>query len=259
MIGTSSISLEGKVVVVTGASRGIGEAIARAAAAAGAKVALASRKQADLDQVAAAIRDAGGSALAIATHTGKRDEVARLFARVREELGGADGLVNNAAANPYFGPLLDVPEPAFDKTFEVNVKGYFHAATEFVKQLRATGKPGGSMVHVASVMGRRGAPFQGVYAMTKAAVISMSQTFAAELGSSRIRSNAVAPGLIETRFAAAIVGNPALRDRIVSRTPLGRHGQPDEIAGAVVFLLSDASSFVTGETLVIDGGFSIGT
>jgi NAD(P)-dependent dehydrogenase (short-subunit alcohol dehydrogenase family) len=254
-----SISLEGKVVVVTGASRGIGAAIARAAAAAGAKVALASRKQEELDRVADAIRAEGGTAVAIACHTGKRDEVVRLFSRVREELGAANGLVNNAATNPYFGPLVETPEPAFDKTVEVNIKGYFYAATEFVKQLRAGGKPGGSIVHIASIAGMRGSPLQGVYAMTKAAVISMSQTLATELGAARIRSNAIAPGLIETKFAAAIVGNPALRERMVSRTPLGRHGQPEEIAGAAVFLLSDAASFVTGETFVIDGGFSIGT
>jgi NAD(P)-dependent dehydrogenase (short-subunit alcohol dehydrogenase family) len=253
---TAAISLADKVVLITGASRGIGEAIAHACAAAGAKVVLASRKQADLDRVAASIEQAGGTAAAIACHMGKAGEIEALYARAAETFGQVDALINNAATNPYFGPMVDITESAFDKTFEVNTKGYFFAARHFVAHVRSRGGTSGSIVNIASVAGTRAAPMQGVYGMTKAAVISMTQTLAYELGSSNIRVNAIAPGLIETRFAAALVGNPTLRDHVVGRTPLGRHGQPDEIAGAAVYLSSDAASFVTGHTLVIDGGMT---
>ncbi len=254
----SRISLEEKVVVVTGASRGIGEQIARACAAAGAKVVLASRKQPDLDRVAGAIIEAGGEAAPIACHTGKPDEIAGLFAAASERFGRVDALVNNAATNPYFGPMIDISDGALDKTIEVNLKGYFFCARELVRSIRARGGEGGTIVNVASIAGMRAAPAQGVYGMTKAAVISMTQTLAAELGSSGIRVNAIAPGLVETRFAAAIVGNPALANRAIQQTPLGRVAQPVEIAGGAVYLLSNAASFVTGHTLVIDGGLTQG-
>ena len=245
--------MEGKVVVITGASRGIGEAIAHACFDAGAKVVLASRKQPDLDRVAGEIDESGDNVLAHACHTGKPEDVEALFAAAAEKFGQLGALVNNAATNPYFGSLLDTPDRAFDKTLEVNTKGYFYVAREFVKHLRAR-DAGGSIINVASVAGLRAAPMQGVYGMTKAAVISMTQTLAYELGSSGIRVNAIAPGLIETRFASALIKNDMLREHIVGRTPLGRHGQPAEIAGAAVYLASDASSFMTGHTMVIDGG-----
>src|SRR5450432_884327 len=194
--------LKDKVIVITGASRGIGEAIARAAVAEGAKVVLASRKQADLDKVAA-------------------------------ELGGA----------------------AIDKTFEVNVRGYLYVARAFVKHARTRGG-GGSIVNIASVAGIRAAPMQGIYGATKAAVISMTQTLAFELGGSKIRVNAIAPGLVETKFASALINNPMIRDQVVNRTPLGRHAQPVELAGAATYLLSDASSFTTGSVIVVDGGMT---
>ena len=244
--------LKDKVIVVTGASRGIGEAIARACVDAGANVVLASRKQADLDKVAA---DLGNRALALACHTGKAEEVDAMFARAVDKFGKVDGVVNNAATNPYFGPLLDTPDAAIDKTIEVNVRGYLYCARAFVKHARTRGG-GGSIVSIASIAGLRAAPMQGIYGMTKAAVISMTQTLAFELGGSNIRVNAIAPGLVETKFAAAIVGNPMLRDHIVKRTPLARHAQPSELAGAAVYLLSDASSFTTGSVMVVDGGLT---
>jgi NAD(P)-dependent dehydrogenase (short-subunit alcohol dehydrogenase family) len=252
MSATSRISLEGKVIVVTGGSRGIGEAIAHASLAAGAKVVIASRKQADLDGTAARLADVGEVA-AIACHTGKEADVQALYARALERFGRVDGLVNNAATNPYFGPMVDTPESAIDKTFEVNVKGYFFAARGLIKHARERGG-GAAIVNIASFLGQRAAPMQGVYGMTKAAVISMTQTLAFELGSSGIRVNAIAPGLVETKFAAALVSNPMIRDHMHARTPLGRHAQPVEIAGAAVYLLSDAASFTTGTTLVVDGG-----
>jgi NAD(P)-dependent dehydrogenase (short-subunit alcohol dehydrogenase family) len=243
--------LKDKVIVITGASRGIGEAIARACIDAGAKVVLASRKQADLDSVASSLP--ADRALAVACHTGKAAEVDAMFAKAVERFGRVDGLVNNAATNPYFGPLIDTPDAAIDKTIEVNVKGYLYTARALVKHVRSrTG--GAAIVNIASIAGLRAAPMQGIYGATKAAVISMTQTLAAELGSSNIRVNAIAPGLVETRFASALVNNPAILERVVSRTPLGRHAQPPELAGAAVYLLSDAASFTTGTTLVVDGG-----
>ena len=243
--------LKDKVIVITGASRGIGEAIARACVDAGARVALASRKQADLDRVASSLP--ADRAIAVACHTGKPDDVEAMVARAVERFGRIDGLVNNAATNPYFGPLIDTPDAAIDKTFEVNVKGYLYCARALVKHARTRGG-GGAIVNIASIAGIRAAMMQGIYGATKAAVISMTQTLASELGSSGIRVNAIAPGLVETRFASALVNNPAILERIVSRTPIGRHAQPPELAGAAVYLLSDMASFTTGTTLVVDGG-----
>jgi NAD(P)-dependent dehydrogenase (short-subunit alcohol dehydrogenase family) len=245
--------LKDKVIVITGASRGIGEAIARACVEAGANVALASRKQADLDRVASSLPPE--RAIALACHTGKPDEVEAMMAKAVERFGRVDGFVNNAATNPYFGPLVDTPDSAIDKTFEVNVRGYLYGARALVKHARARGG-GGSIVNIASVAGIRAAPMQGIYGATKAAVISMTQTLAFELGGSQIRVNAIAPGLVETKFAQAIVANPMLRDHVVNRTPLARHAQPAEIAGAAVYLLSDASSFTTGSVVVVDGGLT---
>lgn len=243
--------LKDKVIVITGASRGIGEAIARACIDAGAKVVLASRKQPDLDHVASTLP--ADRVLAVACHTGKPDDVDAMFARAVDRFGRVDGLVNNAATNPYFGPLIDTPDAAIDKTFEVNVKGYLYCARGLVKHARTRGG-GGAIVNIASIAGLRAAVMQGIYGATKAAVISMTQTLASELGSSKIRVNAIAPGLVETKFASTLVNNPAILERVVSRTPLGRHAQPPELAGAAVYLLSDAASFTTGTTLVVDGG-----
>jgi NAD(P)-dependent dehydrogenase (short-subunit alcohol dehydrogenase family) len=244
--------LNDKVIVITGASRGIGEAIARACVDAGGRVVLASRRQGDLDRVAASL---GDKAIAVACHTGKPDEVDALMTRAVAHFGKVDGYVNNAATNPYFGPLVDTPDAAIEKTLEVNLRGYLYGARAFVRHAR-TREGGGSLVNVASVNGLRAAPMQGIYGASKAAVISMTQTLAFELGGSQIRVNAIAPGLVETRFAASIVQNPMLRDHVIKRTPLARHAQPGEIAGAAVYLLSDAASYTTGSVMVVDGGMT---
>jgi NAD(P)-dependent dehydrogenase (short-subunit alcohol dehydrogenase family) len=250
------IHLEGKVAIITGASRGIGEAIALAYARSGAKVVLASRKISGVEEVADKVTKAGGEAIAIAAHTGKTSDIEHLLKSAVDKFGKVDVLVNNAATNPYFGPMVNIDDGAFAKTFEVNLKGYFDAAKVVAMHLQSRNAPG-AIVNVASVAGLGAAPLQGVYGMTKAAVISMTQTLAFELGIARIRVNAIAPGLIKTKFASALIDNVDINGRILSRTPLGRVGTPDEIAGAALFLASDAASFITGHTLVADGGLTL--
>jgi NAD(P)-dependent dehydrogenase (short-subunit alcohol dehydrogenase family) len=248
--------LDGKTAIVTGASRGIGEAIASAFAARGARVVLASRKLEELEKVAARITAEGGAATAIACHTGQPAQVKALVEAAVAQHGAVDILVNNAATNPWFGPLVEIGDGAFDKTIEVNLKGYFTAAREVVRHLQSR-RAGGAIINVASVAGVRALAFQGVYGMTKAAVIAMTRSLALEVGGQGIRVNAIAPGLVDTKLAAAIVQDEVLLRHAVARIPLGRHAQPDEIAGVAVFLASDAASYVNGHTLVVDGGMTI--
>jgi NAD(P)-dependent dehydrogenase (short-subunit alcohol dehydrogenase family) len=257
-VSKPTLDVSGKVAIVTGASRGIGEAIARSLAKHGAKVVLAARKPDALHAVADAIRAAGGEATALVCHAGKEDQLRKLVADSVATYGKVDILVNNAATNPYFGPLLSVEWPAWDKTFEVNTKGYFMAARELINHLLGRHAPG-SIVNIASVAGLGAAFHQGVYGMTKAAVISMTQTLAYELGGTGIRINAIAPGLVDTKFAGALIDNAALVDGIEKATPARRVGQPDDIAGLAVFLASDASNFITGQTIVADGGSRLRT
>jgi NAD(P)-dependent dehydrogenase (short-subunit alcohol dehydrogenase family) len=244
------INLENKVAIITGASRGIGEAIARAYAASGAKVMLAARKAEGLRDVAESI---GANAAWLPAHTGKTEDIKALFAETVAKFGRVDVLVNNAATNPYFGPMIGIDDAQWDKTFEVNIKGYFTAARLAAEHF---GDRGGNIINVASVVALGGAPFQGVYAATKAAVVSMTQTLATELGPRNIRVNALAPGIIETRFAAALTTNEDIMGPILAKTPLGRAGKPEDVAGGALFLASDAAAFVTGHVLVIDGGLT---
>jgi NAD(P)-dependent dehydrogenase (short-subunit alcohol dehydrogenase family) len=249
--------LSGKVAVVTGASRGIGAALAAAFAAAGARVVLASRKMEDLEAAAAGIREAGGEALAVACHTGHAAEVEALAARAEEAFGGIDILVNNAATSPHFGPLLSASETQWDKTFEVNVKGYVHTIRACVPRMRAGKHRGGgtigSIINVASVAGLAPHSGLGVYGVTKAAVLMLTKTLAAELAPD-IRVNAIAPGLIETRFSEALRSTPEMLEQALASIPQHRIGQPGDLVGAALYLASDASRFTTGTVMVVDGG-----
>jgi len=218
----------------------------------GATVVISSRKQEGLDPVAASINETGGKALAIACHTGKPDAIQALFDRVQQEFGRLDVLVNNAATNPYFGPAVEISEAAFDKTVEVNLKGYFLMIQRAAKMMVEVG--GGSVINVASIAGIVPGPFQAVYSLTKAAVISMTKGFAKELGGAGVRVNAIAPGVVETQFARLLIDTKEIHDKVVEMTPLGRHAQPNEMVGAAIYLASDASSFVTGSVLLADGG-----
>lgn len=245
-------SFAGRVVVVTGASRGIGEALAEAFGAAGARVVLASRKLEGVEAVAAKIRAAGGEALAVACHTGCEADVQALMARAHEAFGGIDVLVNNAATNPHFGPLLDAGESQWDKTFEVNLKGYVHAIRAAVPRMRERG--GGAIVNVASVAGLVPHGGLGVYGVLKAAVLMLTRTLAVELAKDQIRVNAIAPGLIQTRFSEALWASPEANARALATIPQGRMGQPEDLTAAVLYLAGDGAKFTTGAVLVIDGG-----
>lgn len=245
--------LSGKVALVTGASRGIGESVARTLAAHGAHVIVSSRKLPDCEKVAASIREAGGKAEARACHIGELDQVHRIFAEIDTAHGRLDILVNNAATNPFFGPLVETDLGAFQKTVDVNIRGYFFMCVEGAKRMEKGG--GGAIVNVASVNGVIPAPFQGIYSITKAAVISMTKAFARECASMKVRVNALLPGATDTKFAAAIVKNEAVLEQVLTHVPMGRVAVPDEMAGAVLYLVSPSASYTTGACLAVDGGY----
>jgi NAD(P)-dependent dehydrogenase (short-subunit alcohol dehydrogenase family) len=247
--------LTGRIAVVTGASRGIGEAIAMAFAAQGAKVVVSSRRLEGCAAVAQAINEAGGEALAIPCHIGDMDALQALFAAVAERYGRLDVLVNNAATNPYYGHVLDTDLGAFQKTVDVNIRGYFFASVHAGRLMRASG--GGSIINLASVNAMRPGPMQGIYSITKGAVLNMTKSFARECGPDGIRCNAILPGLIRTKFAGALLADEQQLRHYVGDNPLRRVGEPQDLAGAAVFLASDASAYVTCEFLVVDGGFLI--
>jgi NAD(P)-dependent dehydrogenase (short-subunit alcohol dehydrogenase family) len=249
---SSRFDLDGRVALVTGASRGIGSAIANALAEQGAQVVLSSRKQADLDDEAERINTRFPErAAGIAAHAGRQEDLQRLVEETMKRFSRIDILVNNAATNPYFGPVLGAELSAWDKTFEVNLRGIF-ILTKLVYEASME-HHGGAIVNVSSIGGIRPGLGLGVYNITKAGVIMLTRQLASELGG-KVRVNCIAPGLFKTRFAEALWGNPEIANRILKDHPMHRVGSPEEIAGAAVFLVSDAASYVNGEVLVIDGG-----
>ncbi|MGD8425275.1 MAG: SDR family oxidoreductase [Gammaproteobacteria bacterium] len=248
-----NLDFSGKVALITGASRGIGEATARLLASRGAHVIVSSRKTDAVAKVAGDIRDGGGKATGLACHVGDPESVEAVFGRIASEFGRLDILVNNAATNPHFGHIVDTPLEMVDKTIQVNIRGYFQMSQKAAVMMRETG--GGAIVNTSSVNGDRPAPFQGIYSITKAAVISMTRAFAKECADWKIRVNAVLPGLTDTKFAAALTSNERMLNMILPLIPMGRVAEPGEIAPAIAFLASDAASYITGACLPVDGGF----
>jgi len=246
--------LRGKVVVITGASRGIGRELALGFAREGAQLVLASRKQAPLEAVVAEATAAGAQAIAVPTHVGRPDEARRLIAETVQRCGRIDVLVNNAATNPVFGPTVVADETAWDKIFEVNVRGPFVLCRAASERMIAQG--GGAIVNIASVAGLRPMPGLGIYGISKAALIHLTRTLARELAPT-VRVNAVAPGLVDTDFSKPILTDPEIRRMALADVPLARPAVPAEIVGAVLFLASDAARYVTGEVLVVDGGKTV--
>ncbi len=247
-----NFSLTNKIALVTGASRGIGEAIALALAEHGARCILVSRKIDGLQQVKAKIENEGGQADAIAGHTGSLEQIEQLFEQIKGKYGRLDILINNAATNPYFGEMMGADEAVWDKTNEVNLKGPFFITQHAVRLMEKSG--GGAVVNVASINGVQPMPMQGIYSITKAGLISMTKAFAKELAPKNIRVNALLPGLTETHFAAALIENESIYNYALQHIPMHRHAQPDEMAGAVLYLVSDAASFTTGTCVTCDGG-----
>jgi NAD(P)-dependent dehydrogenase (short-subunit alcohol dehydrogenase family) len=245
-------SLKNKLALITGASRGIGEAIALTFAEYGARCILVSRNLEGLQAVVEKIETASGQAEAMVCHTGTMDQIDKLFDEVGKKYGRLDILVNNAATNPYFGEMIDADEGVWDKTNQVNLKGPFFMIKAAARLMEQSG--GGSIVNVASINGMRPVPMQGIYSITKAGLISMTRAYAIELAPKKIRVNALLPGLTETKFAKVLIETDWIYEHALQGIPLKRHAQPDEMAGAALYLVSDAASFTTGTTIVCDGG-----
>jgi len=245
--------LDGKIALVAGGSRGIGEAIARILAEYGAHVIVSSRKVEGCQAVADAIRADGGSAEAYPCHIGNLEQIEQIFRHVDETHGRIDILVNNGVANPYYGHVLDTPVSAFEKTLEVNLRGYFYMSVAAAKRMREQGK--GAIVNVASANAITPGDKQAVYSITKAGILNMTRAFANECGAFGIRVNALIPGVTKTRFAQALHDDESFLAPARARTPLGRSAEPSEMAGAVLYLVSDAASYTTGSFVTVDGGY----
>ncbi len=252
-MSSALFDLTGKTALITGASRGIGAACAVLLAEHGAHVVITSRKQENLQQTTETILAAGGQVTPIASHAGDTDATDHLLAAMEKGPGVADILLSNAAANPHFGPMLEVEMSAVDKVIEVNLRGSFYLAREVAKKMKHKG--GGNIVLVSSVNGVRAGHWQGVYSISKAALMSMAQAMAKEFAADGIRVNAILPGLTDTHFASALTQNEKILKGFLQQVPLNRIAQPEEIATAVLFLVSPASSYVTGACLPVDGGY----
>ncbi len=252
----SYLSLKGKVALITGGSRGIGRSIALQFADAGADVIVSSRKLPDLEKVAEEIKQKGVRSLAITAHNAKMEDLKNLMVRVKEEFGRLDILVNNAVANPVMADVLKMEEAPFDLIMNANIKGYYFLSQAAARMMVEQGS-GGAIVNIASVGGIYVTPGLGPYCISKAAIIMMTKCLAAELGSHKIRVNCIAPGIVKTKFSEALWSNEKLMADYLKQMPLGKIGQPEEISRTALYLASDASSFMTGSTLIIDGGANL--
>lgn len=252
MPSSSLFDLTGKVAIVTGGSRGIGRAICERLAEHGARVVVSSRKLDACQQVVDGIAAKGGEAMAVACNIGRKPELQALVDETIRRWGGIDILVCNAAINPHFGPAMTMPDEVFDKMMATNVKSNMWLSHMCIPSMEARG--GGSIIIISSIGGYRGSTVLGAYAMTKAADLQLARNLAVEWGPKNIRANCISPGLIRTDFARALWENPVIYRKRTKDTPLQRIGEPDEIAGAAVFLASPAGSFMTGQSIVIDGG-----
>ena len=254
-MNTDYLSLEGKVAIVTGGSRGIGKAIALTLADAGADVVVSSRKLVDLELVAEEIRGLGRRSLAVAAHVRESEDIRNLVEKAKNEFGRIDILVNNAATKPAMGPLVDMEEKMYDQIMNTNLKGYTLLSQLVAKQMISQG--GGSIVNISSVLGVTPDKGLGLYCISKAGIIMLTKAMAKELGEYNIRVNGIAPGVIQTRFSQALWEDEQLMKEELKNTPLKRIAQPEEVGRTALYLASDASAYVTGQTIVMDGGGSI--
>ena len=247
--------LSGKVAIITGASKGIGESIARGLAEHGAKVIVSSRNQDAVDEVAAGYKKDGLEATGIACHVGNPIQRKALVDKTVEIYGGVDILINNAATNPVFGPLVEMESEVFDKLMNINVKACFQLANICHPIMKSRG--GGAIINISSVEGIKPSNGLSLYSVSKAALLMLTQTQAKEWGADGIRSNALCPGLVKTKFSQALWSNDKILGSFTNHLPLNRMAQPDEMAGIVLFLASDAASYCTGGVYTADGGFVI--
>jgi len=247
--------LDGRVAVITGASKGIGASIAHFLGQAGAKVVVSSRKQDAVDEVAAELHQAGIDAKAIAANVGKLEDCQALIEQTIAAYGGVDILVNNAAANPVFGPIEQTEVWAFDKIMDVNVKGPFELAKLALPSMKSRG--GGSIINISSIGGLRPEPGLGIYSVSKAAIISLSKVLAKEWGSHGVRVNVICPGLIKTKFSEALWTNDQILKHMMAQLPIARIGTPEEIAALALYLAAPASGYSTGGVFTADGGYTI--
>ena len=245
--------LDGKIALVAGGSRGIGEAIARLLAEYGAHVIVTSRKLDGCKLVADSVIANGGRAEAYQCHLGSMEQIEQVYAHIDQTHGRIDILVNNGVANPYYGHVLDTPVSAFEKTLEVNLRGYFYMSVYAAQRMRQHG--GGAIVNVASANGITPGDKQAVYSITKAGILNMTRAFANECGEFNIRVNALIPGVTKTKFAQALHDDETFLAPARARTPLKRSAEPEEMAGAVLYLVSDAASYTTGSFITVDGGY----
>jgi NAD(P)-dependent dehydrogenase (short-subunit alcohol dehydrogenase family) len=251
----SEFSLESKVAIITGASRGIGRAIALRLAGAGARVVVSSRKLESVQAVADEIVASGGRALAVQAHVGHMQEVQALVEQTLATFGRLDIAINNAATNPHFGPLLTADEGQWDKILDTNAKGAFRLCKAVVPHMEAQG--GGKIINLTSIAGLRPSPGMGMYGISKAAVIMLTQVLALELGPSNIQVNAIAPGVIRTRFSQLLWQTPQIAEPTLAHMPLGRFGEPEDVAGLALYLASSGADYVTGGVFLVDGGLNV--